>query len=196
MRSHRGPKNKQNTKRQVCWVLDTNPVDVHLVHKFLVDFQESVSISEPAELSRTPCLHGSELQSPAALVHLQVEAEVLPLQALHVAQFGHGTDVRFCTRRRNQYCGNIRGRLCKGQQISPGSSEMTRAGLSIPSFGLKVKLTNESHKTNKDHQKNSGTCMRNSEVRRSHDRKTLRHRPKGKHLIGLEYFYISRFRCI
>lgn len=72
-------------------------MDVHLVHKFLVDFQESVSISEPAELSRTPCLHGSDLQSPAALVHLQVEAEVLPLQALHVAQFGQWTGVRFYT---------------------------------------------------------------------------------------------------
>lgn len=50
---------------------------------------------------------------------------------------------------------------------------MTRAGLSIPSFGLKVKLTKEERiKSNRSSQDHRDNTTFNQEVERSHDRKT------------------------
>lgn len=60
---------QQMGRLAIYYILDTNPVEVHVMHIFLVDLQHSVSISEATLLCRTPRLHISDLKAPAALVH-------------------------------------------------------------------------------------------------------------------------------
>lgn len=76
-------------------IVITNPVELHVVHIFLIDLQHSVSIFEATEFSGAPGLHLPDDMALSALLHAQVKAKTLALSALQLAQSRHRALVWF-----------------------------------------------------------------------------------------------------